>query len=76
LEVNTEAKTKYVLPKHAFETARVYVQTKTDSLGTNARAAILRIGAREEGTFESNDYRERGSAIRCTSALLTPNGPA
>src|SRR6266704_1940786 len=46
--VNTEA--KYLLLKHAFETLGcMRVELKTDSLNERSRAAILRIGAREEG---------------------------
>jgi N-acetyltransferase len=48
--VNTEA--KYLLLRHAFETLGcMRVELKTDSLNERSRTAILRIGAREEGTF-------------------------
>ncbi len=48
--MNTEA--KYLLLKHAFETLGcMRVELKTDSLNERSRAAILRIGAREEGIF-------------------------
>ena len=51
--VNTEA--KYLLLKHAFETlACIRVELKTDSLNEKSRAAILRIGAREEGIFRNH----------------------
>ena len=51
--VNTE--TKYLLLRHAFETLRcIRVELKTDSLNERSRAAILRIGAREEGTFRNH----------------------
>src|SRR5487761_212219 len=51
--VNTEA--KYLLLRHAFETLRcIRVELKTDSLNERSRAAILRIGAREEGTFRNH----------------------
>jgi N-acetyltransferase len=51
--VNTEA--KYLLLKHAFETLGcIRVELKTDSLKERSRAAILRIGAREEGTFRNH----------------------
>jgi N-acetyltransferase len=51
--VNTEA--KYLLLKHAFETLGcIRVELKTDSLNERSRAAILRIGAREEGTFRNH----------------------
>jgi RimJ/RimL family protein N-acetyltransferase len=51
--VNTEA--KYLLLRHAFETLGcIRVELKTDSLNERSRAAILRIGAREEGTFRNH----------------------
>jgi RimJ/RimL family protein N-acetyltransferase len=51
--INTEA--KYLLLKHAFETLScIRVELKTDSLNERSRAAILRIGAREEGTFRNH----------------------
>jgi len=51
--VNTEA--KYLLLLHAFETLGcIRVELKTDSLNERSRAAILRIGAREEGTFRNH----------------------
>ncbi len=51
--VNTE--TKYLLLRHAFETLScIRVELKTDSLNERSRAAILRIGAREEGTFRNH----------------------
>jgi RimJ/RimL family protein N-acetyltransferase len=41
--------------KHAFETfGCIRVQFKTDSLNTRSRAALLRIGAREEGVFRNH----------------------
>jgi RimJ/RimL family protein N-acetyltransferase len=50
---NTEA--KYLLLKHAFETLGcMRVELKTDSLNQRSRAAILRIGAREEGVFRNH----------------------
>ena len=50
---NTEA--KYLLLKHAFETLGcIRVELKTDSLNERSRAAILRIGAIEEGTFRNH----------------------
>lgn len=50
---NTEA--KYLLLRHAFETLQcMRVELKTDSLNARSRAAILRIGAREEGTFRNH----------------------
>jgi N-acetyltransferase len=51
--INTEA--KYLLLKHAFETLGcIRVELKTDSLNERSRTAILRIGAREEGTFRNH----------------------
>jgi N-acetyltransferase len=51
--VNTEA--KYLLLRHAFETLQcMRVELKTDSLNERSRAAILRIGAYEEGTFRNH----------------------
>jgi RimJ/RimL family protein N-acetyltransferase len=45
---NTEA--KYLMLRHAFETLGcVRVELKTDALNERSRAAILRIGAKEEG---------------------------
>jgi RimJ/RimL family protein N-acetyltransferase len=51
--INTEA--KYLLLRHAFEVLKcMRVELKTDSLNDRSRAAILRIGAREEGTFRNH----------------------
>ena len=51
--INTEA--KYLLLKHAFETLGcIRVELKTDSLNERSRAAILRIGAHEEGMFRNH----------------------
>jgi N-acetyltransferase len=51
--VNTEA--KYLMLHHAFETwGCVRVELKTDSLNKRSRAAILRLGAREEGTLRNH----------------------
>jgi RimJ/RimL family protein N-acetyltransferase len=50
---NTEA--KYLLLCHAFETLGcIRVELKTDSLNERSRAAIRRIGAREEGTLRNH----------------------
>lgn len=52
-DANTEA--KYLLLRHAFETLGcVRVELKTDALNARSRAAIRRIGAREEGTLRSH----------------------
>lgn len=51
--VNTEA--KYLMLLHAFEALKcMRVELKTDSLNERSRAAILRIGAKEEGTFRNH----------------------
>ena len=48
--VNTEA--KYLMLRHAFEAwGCVRVELKTDALNQKSRNAILRIGAKEEGTL-------------------------
>jgi RimJ/RimL family protein N-acetyltransferase len=57
--INTEA--KYLLLRHAFETLKcIRVELKTDSLNERSRAAILRIGAREEGTFRNHMITANG----------------
>jgi RimJ/RimL family protein N-acetyltransferase len=51
--VNTEV--KYLMLAHAFENLRcIRVELKTDSLNERSRNAILRIGAKEEGTFRNH----------------------
>ena len=51
--VNTEC--KYLLLRHAFESlGAIRVEFKTDSLNERSRAAILRIGATEEGTLRNH----------------------
>jgi RimJ/RimL family protein N-acetyltransferase len=48
--VNTEA--KYLMLRHAFEVWQCFrVELKTDALNLKSRNAILRIGAKEEGTL-------------------------
>jgi RimJ/RimL family protein N-acetyltransferase len=50
---NTEAKS--LMLTHAFETLGcIRVEFKTDSLNERSRAAILRLGAKEEGTFRNH----------------------
>ena len=50
---NTEA--KYLMLRHAFETWRcLRVEFKTDSLNVRSRAALLRIGSKEEGIFRNH----------------------
>ena len=57
--VNTEA--KYLLLRHAFDTLGcMRVELKTDSLNERSRAAILRIGAREEGIFRNHMITSTG----------------
>ncbi len=51
--INTEA--KYLLLRHAFESLGcMRVELKTDSLNEKSRAAILRIGGKEEGIFRNH----------------------
>jgi len=51
--VNTEA--KYLMLRHAFETLGcIRVEFKTDSLNGPSRQALLRIGAKEEGTMRNH----------------------
>ena len=62
--INTEA--KYLLLTHAFETMdAVRVQFTTDELNEKSRAAILRIGAKQEGIVRHErimpDGRKRNS---------------
>ncbi len=48
--MNTEA--KYLMLRHAFEVWKCFrVELKTDALNERSRNAILRIGAKEEGTL-------------------------
>jgi N-acetyltransferase len=50
---NTEA--KYLMMRHAFEVwGCIRVELKTDSLNARSRNAILRIGAKEEGTLRNH----------------------
>jgi len=50
---NTEA--KYLMLRHAFEQLGcIRVELKTDVLNQKSRNAILRIGAKEEGTFRNH----------------------
>lgn len=51
--VNTEA--KYLMLRHAFETLGcIRVELKTDVLNERSRAAILRLGAKQEGIFRKH----------------------
>jgi len=57
---NTEA--KLLLMRHAFESLGCErVEFKTDALNEKSRAALARIGAREEGTLRSHMGRLDGS---------------
>jgi len=57
--VNTEA--KYLLLRHAFETLGcVRVEFKTDVLNEASRAAILRLGAKEEGILRKHLITQTG----------------
>lgn len=57
--INTEA--KYLMLRHAFETwGCIRIELKTDALNARSRAAILRIGATEEGTFRNHMITESG----------------
>lgn len=61
---NTEA--KYLMLRHAFETLGcVRVELKTDALNARSRAAILRVGAREEGVLRKH-MRSQGGRMRDT----------
>jgi RimJ/RimL family protein N-acetyltransferase len=56
---NTEV--KYLMLRHAFEKLGcIRVELKTHALNTRSRAAILRIGAKEEGTLRKHMISERG----------------
>jgi len=62
--VNTEA--KYLMLRHAFEAWKcLRVELKTDALNQRSRRAILRLGAKEEGTLRKHmltwDGRQRDS---------------
>ncbi|MBI2929931.1 MAG: GNAT family N-acetyltransferase [Verrucomicrobia bacterium] len=51
--VNTEA--KYLMLRHAFESLGcIRVELKTDALNDRSRQAILRLGAKEEGTLRQH----------------------
>lgn len=57
--VNTEA--KYLMLRHAFEVwGCIRVELKTDALNEKSRNAILRIGAREEGTLRRHVITHTG----------------
>jgi N-acetyltransferase len=57
--INTEA--KFLLLRHAFEDLGcMRVELKTDSLNEKSRAAILRIGAKQEGIFRNHMITSTG----------------
>lgn len=57
--LNTEA--KYLMLKHAFEDlGGIRVELKTDSLNERSRAAISRMGAKEEGTLRNHMITSTG----------------
>ncbi|MSR06546.1 MAG: N-acetyltransferase [Gemmatimonadetes bacterium] len=57
--VNSEA--KYLMLRHAFEIMNcIRVELKTDVLNAQSRAAIERIGGKEEGTLRSHMITESG----------------
>lgn len=56
---NTEA--KYLMLRHAFEKfGCIRVELKTDSLNERSRKAILRLGAKEEGTLRNHMITSTG----------------
>jgi N-acetyltransferase len=51
--INTEA--KYLMLRHAFEVWKcLRVELKTDAMNQRSRTAILRLGAKEEGTLRKH----------------------
>ena len=57
--VNTEA--KFLMLQHAFETWHcIRVELKTDRLNERSRAAIARLGAKEEGIFRHHMITDSG----------------
>ena len=57
--LNTE--TKFLMLQHAFEVWHcIRVEFKTDALNTRSRAAIARLGAKEEGIFRHHMITESG----------------
>ena len=59
--VNTEA--KYLMLRHAFEVMGARrVELKTNALNARSRAAMLRIGATEEGTLRKHMVNDDGTA--------------
>ena len=63
--VNTHA--KYLMLRHAFEDWNcIRVALKTDSINERSRRAILRIGAREEGTLRNHMITSTGRVRHTT----------
>lgn len=63
--VNTEA--KYLMLRHAFEVWGCHrVELKTDALNAGSRAAMLRLGAHEEGVFRQYQVTQ-GGRVRDTA---------
>ncbi len=74
--INTEA--KYLMMRHAFETLGCNrVEWKTDSLNTQSRNAILRLGATQEGIFRQHMVTWSGR-LRDTVyfSMIAPEWPA
>lgn len=73
--VNSEA--KHLMLRHAFEAWRVNrVELLTDALNTQSRAAIARIGAREEGVLRAHMVM-RGGRLRDSVifSIVAPEWP-
>lgn len=73
---NTEA--KYLMLRHAFETLGcVRVELRTDALNERSRAAILRVGATQEGILRKH-MRSQGERMRDTVyfSILDDEWPA
>lgn len=57
--INTEA--KFLMLRHAFEVWKcVRVELKTDVLNEKSRAAILRLGAKQEGVLRRHQITDAG----------------
>lgn len=67
--INTEA--KYLMLRHAFEALGcIRVQLKTDSLNEKSRAAIARLGAKEEGILRNHIIVRMGGSTRIRHSVL------
>ena len=70
--MNTEA--KYLMLRHAFEAWGCRrVELKTNVLNARSRAAMLRIGATEEGTLRKHMINADGSARDSVYFSVTDN---